>query len=179
VRRRLTGAGYPPDLVEAAIERLLAVGYLDDVAFARAWVASRDRAHPRGATALRRELRLRGVEPSIIEAVLGEREAAARAGAEAEGEDGVEPASSRSAAHSPAGSAAAADAEAARRLLERRRAALDRIADPRRRRARAYALLARAGFEPEIAADLARRVGEAADDPAGAADDPGDGFGVD
>lgn len=178
MRRRLTGAGYPPDLVEAVIERLLAVGYLDDVAFARAWVASRDRAHPRGATALRRELRLRGVEPSIIEAVLGEREAAARAGAEAE-ESGTEPGSPRSAARAPAGSAAAADAEAARRLLERRRAALDRIADPRRRRARAYALLARAGFEPEIAADLARRVGEAADDPAGAADDPGDGFGVD
>ncbi|MER3418662.1 MAG: hypothetical protein C4343_06130, partial [Chloroflexota bacterium] len=73
----------------------------------------------------------------------------------------------------------AADSEAASRLLERRRTVLNRIADPRRRRARAYALLARAGFEPEIAAELARRVAEPADAAAEPADDPADGFGVD
>ncbi len=51
-----------------------------------------------------------------------------------------------------------ADAEAARRLLARRAAALGRIADPRRRRAQAYQLLVRAGFEADLAADLARAV---------------------
>ncbi|GIW20160.1 MAG: hypothetical protein KatS3mg065_0456 [Chloroflexota bacterium] len=51
-----------------------------------------------------------------------------------------------------------ADAAAARRLLARRAAALARIADPLRRRARAYALLVRAGFEPDLAAELARSV---------------------
>ena len=35
-RRRLTEAGYRPELVEGAIARLLALGLLDDEAFARA-----------------------------------------------------------------------------------------------------------------------------------------------
>jgi len=48
VRRRLTGAGYQPALVDGAIERLLELGMLDDRAFAEAWIASRDRARPRG-----------------------------------------------------------------------------------------------------------------------------------
>ena len=48
VRRRLTGAGYQPLLVDGAVERLLELGMLDDEAFARAWVESRDRARPRG-----------------------------------------------------------------------------------------------------------------------------------
>ena len=50
---------------------------------------------------------------------------------------------------------ASADEAAAARLLERRRRDLERIADPRARRARAYALLARHGFAPDIAARLA------------------------
>ena len=54
VRRRLTGAGYRADLVDGVIERLLEFGMLDDEAFARAWVESRDRARPRGERAIRR-----------------------------------------------------------------------------------------------------------------------------
>lgn len=157
VRRRLLTAGFAEELVEAAIGRLLEVGYLDDLAFARAWVASRDRARPRGAVALRRELRLRGVDEAVIEAVLAEREAeAVAAGPGGErAEAGAEPTapSDRRPAASGGGSA---DAEAAARLLARRAPALARIADPQRRRARAYALLARAGFEPDLAAELAR-----------------------
>ena len=53
VRRRLTRAGYRPDLVDGAIERMLELGMLDDEAFARAWVESRDRARPRGERAIR------------------------------------------------------------------------------------------------------------------------------
>ena len=53
VRRRLTGAGYRADLVDGVIERLLEFGMLDDEAFARAWVESRDRARPRGERAIR------------------------------------------------------------------------------------------------------------------------------
>ena len=56
VRRRLTGAGYRTDLVEGAITRMLELGMLDDEAFARAWVESRDRARPRGERAIRDEL---------------------------------------------------------------------------------------------------------------------------
>ena len=55
-RKRLHQLGYPQGLVDEVLERFAEVGYLDDEAFARAWVESRDRARPRGETALRREL---------------------------------------------------------------------------------------------------------------------------
>ena len=73
VRRRLTGAGYRADLVDSAITRLAELGVLDDEAFARGWVESRDRARPRGERALRDELRLKGIERSLVDEVLGDR----------------------------------------------------------------------------------------------------------
>ncbi|HVQ23505.1 MAG TPA: RecX family transcriptional regulator, partial [Candidatus Saccharimonadia bacterium] len=45
-RRRLGHLGYPEGPVKVVIDRLLALGYLDDAAFARSWVESRDRARP-------------------------------------------------------------------------------------------------------------------------------------
>ncbi|MET1231345.1 MAG: hypothetical protein ABWY52_00680, partial [Candidatus Limnocylindrales bacterium] len=48
-----------------------------------------------------------------------------------------------------------ADEIAARRLLARRAAALAREPDPRRRRQKAYALLARNGFSPDVCARVA------------------------
>ncbi|HET7726388.1 MAG TPA: regulatory protein RecX [Candidatus Limnocylindrales bacterium] len=156
VRRRLAAAGYHKPLVEAAIERLVELGFLDDDAFARAWVESRDRVRPRGEQALRRELRLKGVEPAVVDAAL-----ARRRGERGErDEDGV-----------PDGidGLADPDLEAARRLLERRRAALERETDPRRRRQKAYALLARNGFSPDVAArvsaELSANASPDEDDP--------------
>jgi regulatory protein len=128
VRRQLKG--YRADLVEAAIERLTALGMLDDAAFARAWIESRDRARPRGEQALRRELAGKGLERGIVDQILGERAA-----------DG----------------GSAPDVEAAERLLARRGAALARLADPRQRRQRAYALLARNGFDPDVCRDAIAR----------------------
>lgn len=145
VRRRLRDAGYRADLVAGALERLVELGYLDDAAFARAWVESRDRAHPRGARALRDELRRKGVATDDIEAALAAREAAAT------GDDQAEPDSVRGAGER-AGSAAS-DAEAAARLLARRCAPLLREPDPRKRRTKAYALLARSGFDPDVCRD--------------------------
>jgi regulatory protein len=130
VRRRLGMAGYRPELVEGAIERLLALGMLDDEAFARAWVESRDRARPRGEHALRQELGRKGVDAATIGAVLDARRLEA------------------------GGTMQSADEAAAERLLARHARALARVADPRARRQRAYALLARQGFDPEIAARL-------------------------
>ncbi|MEO8468810.1 MAG: regulatory protein RecX, partial [Chloroflexota bacterium] len=60
VRRRLTSAGYQEELVAGAIERLEALGILDDQSFATQWIASRDRVRPRGERALRSELGQRG-----------------------------------------------------------------------------------------------------------------------
>jgi hypothetical protein len=54
-----------------------------------------------------------------------------------------------------------ADESAATRLLERNSRLLARVVDPRARRQRAYALLARNGFDPGVCAALAARVAEA------------------
>ena len=140
VRRRLTTAGYRSDLVDGAIERLSELGMLDDETFARAWVESRDRARPRGERALRDELRLKGIDRAIVDRVLEDRRAPVP-DADADGADVVEP-----------------DRLAADRLIEKHRRTLQRIADPRRRRERAYALLARNGFDPETCREVAARV---------------------
>jgi SOS response regulatory protein OraA/RecX len=50
------------------------------------------------------------------------------------------------------------DRTAAERLIEKHARTLRRIADPRQRRQRAYALLARNGFDPEICREVAARV---------------------
>ena len=132
VRRRLGRAGYRPELVDGAITRLTELGMLDDAAFGRAWVESRDRARPRGELALRRELGLKGIDRGVVDEVLEERR---DAGA---GEDGL-----------------SVDLVAARRLIERNARALARVADPRARRQRAYGLLARNGFDAGTCATIA------------------------
>ena len=144
VRRRLTSAGYQADLVEGAITRLGELGMLDDEAFAKAWVESRDRARPRGERALADELRLRGVDRTVIVAALDERREASAAAESAD--DEIAP---------------SADEAAAIRLLERNSRLLARVVDPRARRQRAYALLARNGFDPGVCAALAARVVDA------------------
>jgi regulatory protein len=157
VRRRLRDAGYRSDLVEGAIERLVALGYLDDAAFARAWVESRDRAHPRGARALRDELRRKGVAADVVEGALAAREAAATGG------DPDDPSAGPGAGERAASTVG--DLDAAARLLERRGATLLREGDPRRRRAKAYALLARSGFDPDVCREAATSWLRAADVP--------------
>ncbi|HUR16074.1 MAG TPA: regulatory protein RecX [Candidatus Limnocylindrales bacterium] len=119
--RRLQHLGYPPPLVDEVVRRLIEMEYLDDAAFAKEWLESRDRARPRGLSVLRRELALKGVDRTVVEEALIER---------ANGADDPERA-------------------AAFALLQRRRMALDRELDPSKRRQKAYALLARNGFDPE------------------------------
>jgi regulatory protein len=154
VRRRLTQAGYRAELVEGAIRRLADLGMLDDEAFAQAWVESRDRSSPRGERALRQELALKGIDRETIEAALEARRRGERLGRLGEAapepvdEDGASP-----------------DEAAARRLLKRRGGALRREADPRLRRQKAYALLARNGFDPSTCASVAASwVGDAGED---------------
>lgn len=155
-RRRLRHLGYPVDLVEVVIDRLLAYGYLDDEVFARAWVESRDRARPRGEAALRRELILKGIDRELIAAVLAGRDE----GVEQAPEDAV-----NGSVRPPVADAGrrSADDVAARRLMARRSSALAREADPRKRRQKAYALLARNGFPPDVCARLSAEVVPALD----------------
>ena len=136
-RRRLRHLGYPQPLVDQVVERLADMSYLDDALFARAWVESRDRARPRGEAALRRELALKGVPRQIVDAALEERD---------EG-----------------GTVGDSDRAAAQALLARGRSALEREPDPRRLRQKAYALLARSGFDPETCRDVSRAFASTAD----------------
>ena len=83
VRANLKGKDYSETVIEAALEKLERLGYLDDTAFARYWLENRDNFKPRSALALRHELRQKGIADSIIEAVLepfDEQDAAYRAG---------------------------------------------------------------------------------------------------
>ena len=130
VRRRLTRVGYREELVEGAIARLVELGMLDDAAFSRTWIESRDRARPRGERALRRELAVKGIDREVVDETMGERDA-----------------------ESPD-----AEADAAARLLERNARALARVPDPHARRQRAYGLLVRNGFSSEVATAATRNL---------------------
>lgn len=70
VRQNLLQKSNPPVVIDAALERLTALGYLDDRAFAEFWVRERNRFKPLSPKALRHELRQKGVpEPHIAEAL--------------------------------------------------------------------------------------------------------------
>ena len=135
VRRRLVTHGYRPDLVEGCIERLTELGMLDDDAFARAWVESRDRARPRGERALRAELRQKGVDRPIVDDVLAGSRRSRSDDPIARGRRGRGP---------PAPEQERVARSSGSRIL-------------RARRQRAYALLARNGFDPDVAAAVAQR----------------------
>ena len=65
--RRLRRAGAAPDVIEATLERLAELGYVDDVAFARWWLEQRDRHAPRGRRMMEAELRQHGVPREVLE----------------------------------------------------------------------------------------------------------------
>jgi regulatory protein len=146
VRRRLATAGYRPELIDGAIDRLLDLGILDDRSFTEAWVESRDRARPRGERALRRELAVKGVDRELVDRAMDLR-------------------------RPDPGGEADPDIPAAERLMARHAAQLQRVTDPRRRRDRAYALLVRNGFDSEIASRLAARTGSASEEEQPEVDD--------
>ncbi len=72
VEQRLQQKGYSPAAIASARERLDRFRLVDDTAFARYWVEQRQAHSPRGRTALRAELRAKGVGAAEIAAVLPE-----------------------------------------------------------------------------------------------------------
>jgi regulatory protein len=74
LRLRLKRKGFDAESVDAALARLTDLGLLDDVTFARTWVENRQNGRPRGASALRDELRRKGVGAEIIAATLDDDE---------------------------------------------------------------------------------------------------------
>jgi regulatory protein len=81
----LQGKEYAEDVVAAVMGRLKVQGDVDDDAFARFWVDNRTRFRPRGARALRYELRQKGLETATIDEALEEQDEAAAAWAAIEG----------------------------------------------------------------------------------------------
>jgi regulatory protein len=74
VRQNLQKAGYGAGTIDRVLERLRGVGLVDDAAFVRYWLDNRAQFKPKGAVALRQELRLKGVEREVIDTVLAESE---------------------------------------------------------------------------------------------------------
>jgi regulatory protein len=79
--RRLAAGGFSRVDAEAALERLLEEGYLDDRRFASAWARGRLRTKPMGPHRLGRELEAKGVEEDLVREMLSD--------IYDEGEDGV------------------------------------------------------------------------------------------
>ncbi|TFV66131.1 regulatory protein RecX [Blastococcus sp. CT_GayMR20] len=77
----LAARGVPDEAAEAVLDRFTEVGLIDDAAFARAWVSSRQAGRGLARRALSAELRAKGVEPEVaaeaVEAVDDDDERAA------------------------------------------------------------------------------------------------------
>jgi len=134
--RRLRDKGYVAATVEQVIERLAAVGLVDDVEYARAYLETRLRRRSAGWRRLEQDLRARGVSADDV--------AAARARLE-----------EREGPEDEAAGARRVIAQAARRYAG---------LDPRTRRQRLYALLARRGFDGDVI-EAALREEAAGDEP--------------
>jgi regulatory protein len=61
----LATRGVPDDAAEAVLDRFVEVGLIDDAAFARAWVSSRQAGRGLARRALSAELRAKGVAPEV------------------------------------------------------------------------------------------------------------------
>lgn len=136
LERRLRDRGFAAATVEQALDRLAGVGLVDDVEYARAWLAGRWGRRPAGWRRLEQELRARGIATGDI--------AAARTRLEEE-------------------QGGADEVTAARKVIagaERRTRGLD----ARTRRRRLYALLVRRGFDGETIEEAMRAPDETQDD---------------
>ena len=67
---QLTKRGYPDDVSTQVLDRLAAVGLVDDAGFAEQWVRSRRMNAGKGNRALAAELRTKGVDNDVITAAL-------------------------------------------------------------------------------------------------------------
>jgi regulatory protein len=72
IRQKLGKKDYEDVVIEAAIERMTRMGYLDDRSFARFWIESRSRSKPLGKQALTYELRQKGIADAIVRELLEE-----------------------------------------------------------------------------------------------------------
>ncbi len=79
VRRYLRRKETPRELIEVALERLDRMDLVNDQAFAKFWIESRERFTPKGAIALRNELRQKGVKREVVDELVDEEQDEQRA----------------------------------------------------------------------------------------------------
>ena len=70
LRDKLARRDVPPELAERLLDRFTEVGLIDDDAFARAWVESRQRSRGLARRALAQELRRKGVDDETTRSAL-------------------------------------------------------------------------------------------------------------
>ncbi|HYN65191.1 MAG TPA: regulatory protein RecX [Candidatus Limnocylindrales bacterium] len=71
LQRRLRRAGVSEALINSTLDRLAALGFVDDAGFARWWAEQRDRHSPRGRRLVEAELRQHGVPREVLEQLRG------------------------------------------------------------------------------------------------------------
>lgn len=67
VRRYLRRKETPPELIDAVLARLARLNLVNDRDFAAFWVENREQFSPRGAYALKNELRMKGVDRDVAD----------------------------------------------------------------------------------------------------------------
>ena len=79
VRRYLRRKETPPEIIEAALARLDRLDFVNDRTFAGFWIESREQFSPRGARALKNELRMKGVERDVVDEMVNDEQDEERA----------------------------------------------------------------------------------------------------
>lgn len=67
VRKKLIDGGYPDQIIETILEKLLEKGYLNDQQFAENWIENKSLHKPRGKKLIRLELKQKNIDQEIIE----------------------------------------------------------------------------------------------------------------
>ncbi|MHB0998802.1 MAG: regulatory protein RecX [Armatimonadota bacterium] len=70
IMQRLKKAGYEQDIIDDVLVRLDAMGFVDDADFSQSWVNHRLAGKAMGRKRIRYELKLKGVEDSVVEEAL-------------------------------------------------------------------------------------------------------------
>jgi len=79
VRRYLKRKETSPEIIETALARLDRLDFVNDRNFAGFWIESREHFSPRGARALKNELRMKGVERDVVDELVSDEQDEERA----------------------------------------------------------------------------------------------------
>ncbi|HXZ04488.1 MAG TPA: RecX family transcriptional regulator [Ktedonobacteraceae bacterium] len=79
VRRYLRRKETPPEIIDVALARLDRLDFVNDRTFAGFWIESREHFSPRGARALKNELRMKGVERDVVDELVNDEQDEERA----------------------------------------------------------------------------------------------------